>query len=79
MWSSFEKAAYMIFSTFRRLDFLFFGNNPTSVHTDHRNILFVFTPITLEQSGLGNYVVSKVQRWALLMSRFDYNLEHVNG
>ena len=48
------------------------------VFTDHRNLLFVFAPSTLEPS-LGRHKVLKGLRWAVLLSRFVYCIEHVNG
>ena len=38
----------------------------------------MFSPRSIEPK-LGFHVVSKVQRWALHLSRFDYNLEHIIG
>lgn len=48
------------------------------MYTDHRNLLFVFAPLALEPA-LGRHIVSKVQRWALFLSRFPYVIEHVDG
>lgn len=77
-WSTFEKEGFAIFQTFEKLDYLFLGGNPTHVHTDHRNLMFVFAPLALEPT-LGRHIVSKVQRWALYLSRFPYVIEHVSG
>ena len=44
--------------------------------TDHRNLLFVFAPLALSPA-LGRHVVSKVQRWALFLSQFEYVIEHI--
>lgn len=63
-WTTFEKVAYAIFSTFKKLDYLFYSEQPVHVHTDHRNLLFVFAPKSIEPS-LGRHIISKVQRWAL--------------
>ena len=46
--------------------------------TDHRNLLFVYALLAFEPA-LGRHVVSKVQRWALFLSRFDYVIEHIPG
>ena len=48
------------------------------VFTDHRNLLFVFAPLALEPA-LGRHVVSKVQRWALFLSKYTYVIEHIDG
>lgn len=77
-WSTFEKEAFAIFQTFSKMDYLFLGEQRVHVFTDHRNLLFVFAPLALEPA-LGRHVVSKVQRWALFLSRFFYKIEHVKG
>ena len=77
-WTTFEKEGFAIFQTFTKLDYLLMSGKPPHVYTDHRNLLFIFAPLTLEPA-LGRHVVSKVQRWALYLSRFPYVIEHVNG
>lgn len=77
-WSTFEKEAYAIFQTFEKLDYILMSSELTHIYTDHRNLLFVFAPLAL-QPALGRHIVSKVQRWALFLSRFPYVIEHVDG
>ena len=77
-WSMYEKEGFAIFQVFDKMDYLFFGDNPTHVFTDHRNLLFVFAPLAFEPA-LGRHIVAKVQRWALFLSRFDYLIEHIDG
>lgn len=77
-WSTFEKEAFAVFSTFEKLDYMLLGHTSVRVFTDHRNLLFVFAPLSLEPS-LGRHIVSKVQRWALYLSKFSYVIEHVSG
>jgi len=60
------------------MDYILMGSKPLHIFTDHRNLLFVFAPLALEPS-LGLHIVSKVQRWALFLSRFSYVIEHVDG
>ena len=57
-WTTFEKEAYAIFQTFEKLDYLFQGHQRTLVFTDHRNLLFIFGPLSLKPA-LGRHVVSK--------------------
>lgn len=64
--------------TFERVDYLLQGQRLTHVFTDHRNLLFVFALLAIEPA-LGRHVVSKVQRWALYLSRFSYVIEHIGG
>jgi len=77
-WSTFEKEAYAIFQTFEKLDYMLLGHARVHVFTDHRNLLFVFAPLVLEPA-LGRHIVSKVQRWALFLSKFNYVIEHIRG
>lgn len=76
--STFEKEGYAIFQTFEKLDYLLLGAQPAHVYTDHRNLMFSFAPLALEPT-LGRHIVSKVQRWALFLSRFPFVIEHVSG
>lgn len=46
--------------------------------SDHRNLLFVYNPMAMEPA-LGRHIVTKVQRWALFLSRFNYTIEHIPG
>ena len=77
-WSTFEQEAYAIFQTFEKLDYLLLDEQEVHVFTDHRNLLFIFAPLAFEP-GLGRHITSKVQRWAMYLSRFTYVIEHVAG
>lgn len=77
-WSTFEQEGYAIFQTFDKVDYLFLNEQPVHVFTDHRNLLFVFAPLAMEPT-LGRHVVTKVQRWALFLSRFENAIEHIDG
>ena len=77
-WSTIEKEGFAIFQTFKKMDYILMGSASTHVHTDHRNLLFVFNPRALEPK-LGRHVVSKLQRWALFLLQFEYCIEHVRG
>ena len=77
-WSTFEQEAFAIFQTFEKVDYLLMGEQEVHVFTDHRNLLFIFAPLAFEPT-LGRHVASKVQRWAIYLSRFAYIIEHVDG
>lgn len=49
-----------------------------NLSTDHRNLLFVNAPLTIEPS-MGRHIVLKVQKWAILLSKFDNVINHVHG
>ena len=77
-WTTFEKEGFAIFQAFTKLDYILMSYKPSHVYTDHRNLIFVFAPLTLEEA-LGGHVVSKMQRWAFFSSKFRYVIEHVKG
>ncbi len=74
----FDWTTYEIFRVFEKLDYLFYNEAPTHVFTDHRNVMFVFEPLSLE-SAPRRQQVSKVQRWALYLSRFHYIIDQISG
>lgn len=77
-WSTHEKEGYAIFQVFQKLEYMLLGNQKVHALTDHRNLLFVFAPRTFD-SHMGRHVVSKVQRWAIFLSQFDFSIEHLEG
>jgi len=77
-WSIYEKEAYAIVMAFRKMDYALIAAENVSVFTDHRNLLYVFHPKALNPD-VRVHVVRKVQRWALYLSQFSYNIEHVAG
>jgi len=77
-WSTYEKEGFSIYQVFKRLDYLLLGSIPSHVYTDHRNLLFVYNPMSIEPA-MGRHIVNKVQRWALFLSRFHYTIEHIAG
>lgn len=77
-WSTYEKEGFAIYQVFRKLDYMLMVEDNIQVFTDHRNFLFVFDPLSVEPS-LGRYIVTKVQRWALYLSMFQYSINHVPG
>lgn len=77
-WSTFEQKGYAIYQAFKKLDYVFYNDQPTHAFTDHRNLLFVFAQLALEPA-LGRQVVDKVQSWALFLSQVKCLIEHVDG
>lgn len=77
-WTTFEKEAYAIYETFRRADYILLCAKNFRVFTDHRNLLFVFDPHSIDPT-LGRHKVMKVMRWALLLSQYDYKIAHIDG
>lgn len=77
-WSTYEKEAFAVVETFRRLNYMLACADNVTVFTDHRNLLFTFHPTAVEPS-LGRHKVLKVIRWALYLSAFSYTIEHIPG
>lgn len=68
-WSTFEKEAYAVVQTFKRMDYLLWGAKQTHVYTDHKNLLYVFAPLALRPNS-PRHGISKVHRWAIHLSKF---------
>ena len=66
-WTTYEKEGFAILKRFVKFDYVLFANQKVHVFTDHKNLLFLYSPLCLEPN-VGSYAVSKVQRWALYMS-----------
>lgn len=77
-WSTYEREAFAIIESIRKMDYMFACESSTVIFTDHRNLLFVFHPTAIERT-LGRHKVLKVLRWALYLSSFTYRIEHVPG
>lgn len=77
-WTTYEKEAYAVVQTFDRMDYLFWGSKRTHVFTDHKNLLYVFAPLALRPNS-PMHVLSKVHRWAIHLSRFDFFINHIEG
>lgn len=60
------------------MDYLLLDDKPVKLFTDHRNLLFVFSPLAFLPS-LARHIFSKVQRWATYLLRFDNEIEHINA
>lgn len=77
-WSTYEKEAFAIVQTFKKMEYAIISSKKTFVFTDHRNLLFVFNPRAMNPD-LKAHIVKKVQRWALYLSQFTYYINHVPG
>jgi hypothetical protein len=49
-----------------------------NVHKDHRNLTFIYDPES-SNPNIASYVASKVQRWGVILSEFDYAVYHIDG
>ena len=66
-WSTFEKKAYAISYSFKKLEHLIRDIHFT-LKTDHKNLLY-----------LNEEASAKVQRWKLAIQEYDFTAEHIEG
>jgi RNase H-like domain found in reverse transcriptase len=76
-WSVPEKESFAIVAAMTRLRYLTLVRK-VHVHTDHRNLVYIFDPRSTNPN-VANYVVSKLNRWGVVLSEFDYDVYHVQG
>lgn len=60
------------------MDHVVWGPNPVHFFTDYHSLLYVLAPQAL-QSNLPRYVLSKLLRWKMHLSRFDFVLDYIGG
>ena len=78
-WCTFEQESFAIFQAFKKMEYLLLATREAvNIFTDHRNLLFVFSPLSLEPN-LGRHAIQKVQRWAIYLSQFHYDIMHIDG
>jgi hypothetical protein len=76
-WSTFDKEAWALVSSIlffqsflRNMDQAFY------VHTDHKNLVYIFDA---EKFSPKKQTRDRVTRWSLMLSSFNYILEHIEG
>jgi RNase H-like domain found in reverse transcriptase/Reverse transcriptase (RNA-dependent DNA polymerase)/Integrase zinc binding domain/Chromo (CHRromatin Organisation MOdifier) domain len=77
-WTTPEKEGYAVVHTVTTLDYLLLSQELFSIFTDHRNLKFIYNPLSVDAT-LARHVVHKLQRWALKLSVFNYVIEHIEG
>jgi hypothetical protein len=76
-WSTIEKEAFAIVAACKRLDYLLHRQGGFLIYTDHRNLKYVFG--VEPEGGLPRYLSDKLARWAVVLSSFNYKIQHVTG
>ena len=69
-----EKEALAIVWAVKRAEKFLLGRTFT-IRTDHRALEFIFG----EHKSLPKHTSARIQRWAILMMGYDYNIEYVRG
>ena len=77
-WSTPEKEVYSIVASIGRLDYLLMLPEGFLLFTDHKNLTHIFDPLRTT-SQMPKHVVNKIQRWALLLAAYRYEIVHIPG
>jgi len=77
-WSTPEKEAFAIVECVTRLDYFLLGANGFHLFTDHKNLVFIFNPMS-SNLNLSRHVASKIERWAMKLTAFRYTIVHIPG
>ncbi|XP_065199099.1 uncharacterized protein K02A2.6-like [Sycon ciliatum] len=73
-YSQIEREALAIVFAVKRLHIYLFGRSFV-LCSDHKPLLHIFG----EKYGLSATAVSRLQRWAVILSEYDYVFEHISG
>lgn len=77
-WAMVDKEAYAIVETCVRLEYMLLRPGGFTLYTDHRNLTYIFDPHKA-CPGIQRHTAAKVQRWALTLAAFEYEVEFVQG
>jgi len=77
-WSTPEKEASAIIFCCQRLDYLLMREQGFHLFTDHSNLVFLYHP-QRSNIRMNKTIYSKVQRWSLILSMFEYTIVHIKG
>ncbi|KAJ0392214.1 hypothetical protein P43SY_008832 [Pythium insidiosum] len=74
-WSVAEKEAFPIVKAAKDLEYLLHRDLGFKLFCDHANLIQIFSPAT----EIRKHVRGKLQRWALYLTDYRYEIEHVKG
>ena len=73
-WSIVEKEGFAVVDALNKLDYLLTNQRPFRLYVDHKNLLQIFSPTSVSKP-----VAQKLQRWALQIQRFNYEIHYITG
>jgi hypothetical protein len=71
------KGAYSIVKSMIRFEHIV-GGRHVSLYTDHSNLVCIFDPYG-QNPGIARHTASKLMRWAVKLSSFQYTIEAIAG
>ena len=77
-WSTYEKEAYAIMASTKRMHWILASADGFDLYTDHNNLVFTFDPLAVAPD-LSISSVKKVLRWAVRLSIYNYVCFHIKG
>ena len=75
-WATIDKECFAIVSTFRRLEYLLW--NGVRIHTDHRNLAYIFNPEACV-SSVAKTTAQRCDQWKAVLGQYDNAIEHIQG
>ena len=77
-WTTPEKEAFAIVESCIRLQHYLTRPNSFLLFTDHKNLTFIYNPYS-STGSMARHVAAKVQRWAMTLSSYNFEIEHIPG
>lgn len=77
-WTTYKKEAYSFVQTSDRMDYISLRPQPVYTVTDRRSLFYVFASLSLWPSS-PRHLLSKLQKWAIHSSRFEFFINHIAG
>ncbi|XP_031338384.1 uncharacterized protein K02A2.6-like isoform X5 [Photinus pyralis] len=74
-YSVLDKEALAIYWAVKKFYFYLMGQTKFTIKCDHKPLLGIFG----ENKGLPQMAASRLQRWALFLTGFNYNIEYIKG